>query len=533
MQKEHLQSDNTVHETYHVGIGRVRVDSVPLSKGVKAFYSTYTYSGKVLISYRTENDSHLTDFYNIAILNDDGSDFRLIFSGFIPTKPKANGIRFMIFQDNTKVLLGDYVLECTPTIDTCTSSKLVPVSYPSILEEDERTTHHWSEIIIAPDNKHISWTMLRSDVGAAVAIGTLERKAERYVIENVQLISSIQYFKNDPIHAGYILPQTIRGGEVKQFIRGGTAISVVGGGRNSTPDSMVMDLLSEQITQITHTPGYDETTIFSPDERLGIVMSTRFSKSTDPAIFGILPKPYGAQTLMGMAWSLYMYAIAGVRRFRKGNIGPVLIDIQRSMNEPGYLGVQLTTEENWVYVSPMSWHPDGKRVMWMEMLRGIGQMRIQYAKLLDYEPYPFVHLKSTPDHIPYGVKDLSLLNSANPNVEGKIAGKHLGYIDYIKNVKGYSGKTEARYVNFSDDGINFYSGTEKVLFNATSECRYEAALELKGPIPGEMNLRATFSSLVGPKPARLLFETDIDGKPKSYGYAQYNGTRLNIEDLSE
>lgn len=511
------------------------VSTVPMPDDVILLKGTYTYSGKVLVSYKTENDIHTTDFYNLAVLNDDGTDFRVIFSGVIPRKPKANGIRYMPYQDNTRVLLGDYVLECTPDIDTCTSSSLVPIAYPSILEEDARSTKHWSEIIIAPDNKHMSWTILRSDVGAAVAIGVLERKTDHYAIENVQLINHIHPFEHDPTNPGFIIPIPLRGGEVKQFVRGGNAISVAGGKQNSTPDSIVQDLTSDNRTQITYTPGYDETTIFSPDERLGIVMSTRFSKQTDPAIFGLMPKPYGIYTSMGLIRFLYMYAVDGVRKYRPGNIGPVLIDIQRSMHEAGYQGIQLTTDEkNWFFSSPMSWHPDGKRVMWPEMLKGGDptKMRLQTAKLPDYKSEPPVPITTTTDNIPYGIKDLTVLDSVNPNIEGKIAGKHSGYINYVRNDSGYSGNTEALYVNFSDDGEDFYNGYEKVHYSADGG-RYETNLQLTGSKQGEMNFRATFSALGGPKPARLLFDTDADGKPKSYGYATYNGITLNIADLLE
>ena len=47
---------------------------------------------------------------------------------------------------------------------------------------------HWSEIIIAPDNQHISWTSLRSDNGAAAFTGKLVRKVDRYIIEKTNLI---------------------------------------------------------------------------------------------------------------------------------------------------------------------------------------------------------------------------------------------------------------------------------------------------------------------------------------------------------
>jgi hypothetical protein len=55
-------------------------------------------------------------------------------------------------------------------------------------------------------------------------------------------------------------------------------------------------LKTGEVTQITKTPGYDETTIFSPNEQLGVVMSTRGSPHTNPAIFGLLPRPYGILT---------------------------------------------------------------------------------------------------------------------------------------------------------------------------------------------------------------------------------------------
>lgn len=529
--------DSNSLEASSNGIGRTAISTIPLPSSVKKLESsTYTYSGKVLLIYKTENDINTTDFWNIAVMDDDGTNFKVIFSGVIPTKPKSPGIRIMPFQDNKRVLLGDYVLECAPNIDNSTSAKIVPIEYPSSLVDDARITTHWSEIIIAPDNKHMSWTILRSDIGGAAAIGVLTRKTDNYVIENAQLISSIPAFKEDPKKPGYMIPNPLRGGEVKQFVKGGNAISVVGGKTFSTPDSVVQDLDSDKTTQITYTPGYDETTIFSPDERLGMVMSTRFSEHTDPAIFGLMPRPYGIYTFTDMMWPLYTYAITGVRNFREGNIGPVLIDINRSMNQPGYKGVQLTTDKNWVYYSPMSWHPNGKRAMWLEGYRGSNgsQMRIQKVNLLDYKPKQTVPIKPTTDNIPYGIKDLTVLNSVNPNVNVKIAGKTSGYMSYTRNASSiFSGQSEVQYVNYSDDGVSFYNGYEKININAGGESRYEANVQLTGSKQGEMKFRATFSALWGATPAKLLFDTDADGQPKSYGYATYDGTTLRIEDLFE
>ncbi|OMF26762.1 hypothetical protein BK133_20195 [Paenibacillus sp. FSL H8-0548] len=84
--------------------------------------------------------------------------------------------------------------------------------------------------------------------------------------------------------------------------------------------------------------------------------------------------------------------------------------------------------------------------MWPEVLRGSDctQMRLQKVKLLDYEPQTPVPFEATTDSIPYGIKDLTIINSANKNIDGKIAGKHSGYIHYTRNSSNSSGNTESQ-----------------------------------------------------------------------------------------
>lgn len=527
------------------GLGTVEVTSVPVPDFVKHASATYTYSGKVLVFYKTDEDPDEEDYHNIAVLNDDGTEFRTIFSGIIAQHKKANGIRHMPFEDNRRVLLGDYVLECYPDIDSCERAELVRVQYPWLIKLDPRTWRHWSEPIIAPDNEHVAWTVLRTDIGAANIMGILKRRGNKYVIRKPQVISTLSAIKQDKENDGYIIAQTMRGGEVKQFVRGGTAISLVGAKEGAIPDSVVQDLVSGDLIQITRTPGYDETTIFSPDERLGLVMSTRGSKKTDPAIMGLMPRPHAIHTTSGLIQTLYMYAVAGVRSFREGNIGPVLIDIERSLHEENYQGVVLNDPEGkWVYVSPMSWHPGGKKAMWLEMVRGSDadeggrRMRIRVAKLHDYEPGEPVPFQRTPDAIPYGIPGLKgalkLWTAPYANIEGKIAGKHSGHIEYRRQGKkpaqSLMGSTASTYVNYSDDGKVFYNGFERVRYSFAEESTYEADLRMTGERQGEMKLRVTFSEITS-GPPKLLFDEAEDGKPKSYGYAEYDGVRLNIEDM--
>ena len=57
-----------------------------------------------------------------------------------------------------------------------------------------------------------------------------------------------------------------------------------------------------------------------------------------------------------------------MRTVRPGNIGPALIDISASKAPGIYRGLNLNTHPEWVFRSPMSWHPDGTRALWPEGL---------------------------------------------------------------------------------------------------------------------------------------------------------------------
>ncbi len=501
------------------GFGRIELTSLPLAADIHILSSTYLPGGNVMVFFNTPQDQTIRDYYNIATVNDDGSGFKIIYSGLIPQHKKANGIRHMPFEDNKRVLLGDYVLEAQPDLRDCQSAQLIPVQYPKIIEDDPRTSHHWSEIIIAPDNVHLAWTALIGR-GASVFLGKMQRQESCYTIENVQRISTDEvYLEKD----GYLIPQPVFGGEVKQFVHGGTAISLVGAKHSVLPDSVVQHLNKAASTQVTFMPGYEETTMFSPDEQLGVVMSTRFSPKTNFAILGLLPRPEGVNIFHGLAMPVYMYAVAAVRTCRKGNIGPALIDIEKSMRQSGYQGVALhDPAQEWVYLSPLSWHPSSQKAMWNEQLRGTQTRRIRIAHLMDYEPGEKVAVQVTPDDVPYGKTEL--MHQSAPLLKGTLKGQQ-GFV-HINN-------GEAVYENYSDDGLHVYNGFERVVYLADQSIRYEADLALQGEKSGEMKLRLTFAPIDFKKPVTLSFDILPDGKPASYGYAQYEGTCLTVEAMQE
>jgi len=508
--------------------GRVQIRTMAFDPTVVLRSATYTHSGRVLVSYAHSAQQNEREL-DLAVMDDDGRNMHPLWSGTLPERPKDNGIRFMMFPDNRRVFLGDFILECAPSIDACAHSALLPVDYPAEVDHGDHIANRWSEMVVAPDNRHVSWDTLLANYAVLVFTGTLQRGADRYRIVEPRIVSSVAPFRPDPRHPDGVLPEPIRGGEVKQFVEGGLALSLAGAVRRDLPASVVQHLASGRVEAITDTPGYTETTIFSPDDRLGMTMSTRFSPA-DPAILGLMPRPYPASLNMGLSMFAYTYAVTGVRRERPGNIGPVLIDIRRSRTQNGYLGYNLNSSPDWVFNSPMSWHPDGRRAMWIEGRRPNGALRVQIVDLPDYRPARPVPTRPTPDTMPLASSDMSLVRqfAANSrNISVRVYGRVSGIVTYRRS----GGRTEKVYSNFSDDGRAVYNGSETVVAEPRGRSTYDADVRLTGPMPGIMALRVTFGPLGGSMPARIIFEPDESGQPATRGYVQYGGQRLEASSL--
>ena len=507
--------------------GTPRLLTVPLPDCVKFLDSgTYTATGTVLVSYREEKDSE--SYRRLAIVEDDGANFRQIFSADLPIKPGANGIRYMIFADGKRILLGDWIIECNPDLDHCEHAELIPVEYPELPGQSNPNAMRWSEIIVSPSCTHMAWTTLNGLDGATNRLARLERRSNCYTLEDVQIISTMDFFVPDDQHPGAIRRGTIRGGELKQFIRGGLAVSEAGSAEGTRiSDSVVQDLDSTEVRRITRTCCYDETTIFSPDERLGIVMTTRFSPKTNCAALAWLPRPFMSASLRGTTLPVYMLSVAAGRRMPGVNIGPALIDIQRSMTEEGYMGVNLSDPEGeWVYYSPMSWHPGCKRAMWVERTYDMSRGRLRVADLPEYQPGESIPAAAIPAAIPYATTDGTA--KENPRMTGPIhaVGAHGGSFEL--KINGMN--STSVYVDYSEDGRTIYNGTETFTRDQDG-CTYEAHIKATGEEAGEMDLRIRFSQPNMWSMAKVDFSETQDGSPASFGQATWRGKTLYVNDM--
>ena len=520
---KYVEGSRLIEDTADQGVGRVEVFTLKLDRSMAVQRASYSFSGRVLVVTRDGTQTV------ISSVNDDGTDLTEIYRG-----TSRGGSRLLPFWDNTRILMGDSILECPDgyTLDNCPTDagKMVPIIFPDAFSKGPHVVDKWTEVIISPDNEHIAWTIRRSDCGATNAMGRLVRTENSYEIRDAQYISNMNAFRPDPEHPGLNLYTPEIGGEVKQFVQGGRAISLVGAAPCGMADSIVQDIATGEVTLITRNPGYDETTIFSPDEKLGIVMTTRFSETTDMAVLGLVPRPFG-EVLHNILGQVYMYGVTGVCSSREGNIGPALINIEKSMTEEGYMGLDLSDPDRvWMYNSPMSWKSDGTAAMWIEREKGGSGVRVQIVKLLDYQPGEPVAATDTPAVGGYAQEPANL-----GNYDVKVQGTVSGFVT-IKKETVFLNKTTvtAVYENYSDDGQVFLNGTETSSGAITAKTTYKSNLTLTGADGsrlGCMDVDLTMSaaySIATLFTGRTSPSLDLNA---SYGTADWNGKHAGLEQL--
>ena len=478
-------------------------------------HAIYSKTGKILFIYKKENDKNTY----IGVINEDGTNLKELWSGEWKKYYESNGIRLMPFDDNKKILTGDYVLECFPNIDNCTNSTLLPVIYPPEVVNMEGVYFVWSEIIVSPD-EHIGWSTLSSVYEDVNFIGQLVKNEDNYTITNIQIISTLGFIQYEDEKEGIFKNATLRGGEIKQFTNGGEAITLAGAGDSALAKSVFQNLVGEENYPLTHFPGYEETTIISPDGKLGLVMTTRFSPKTSSYILGYMPRPLVVYTVSKMNQFAYFYGVQEVRKSREGNIGTALINIEESKKNPSYMGYDLH-EEGWAFSSPLSWHPNSKKAMFSETKKNDEKetKRIRIVYLDNYKPSKILENKKTPDNISYAKTLDDLKNAPSTNINGYFKGKE-GIMIFNKT----ESSKKSEYIGYSEDGKTFYNGYEKFEYVGNQYTgKLTSNLTMSGEKKRKMDLTLTMTYS-----GNIIFEQD--GQKISYGYVEYNGKKLTIED---
>ena len=499
---------------------KTHLSNIPLPEDIIIDDGHYMFDGNIFICYKRST----TNFTYFGVISDDGKNFKELYGEEFIVSPLANGIRLIPFRDGKRIYLGDFVFECNDTtknISSCEKGVLIPVNYPEEVVNNTDTYKTWSEMVVAPDNIHVAWTSLNMACGAVDFLGKFKRTENSYEIEESKIISTINFVEPDPTDESILITKIPRGGEIKQFIEGGNALTLVGTQPDEFVKSVYQSLKTEEVYTYSHEPGYDETSILSPDEKLGITMSTRFSPKTNMAIFGLMPRPHCSLVLSKIVESVYTYAVTNVRKTRKGNVGPVLFVKEKSINDPNYHGIDLhDTEEKFVFCSPISWHPSNLKAIWPEVEKGTSNRRLRKLEISNYTPSAYPKIENTTDNVPYAL-DMSEMDNIHydKKTNGTIKGKKSGEIIYYNS--GFSSikqTVKITYVNYSDDGKKFYNGEEEFIGDRTSKNVYKSNVILSGSESGQNNFTITFNT-----------KSDLI-KEETEGYASYGGKTIKAED---
>ena len=499
---------------------KTHLSNIPLPEDIIIDDGHYMFDGNIFICYKRST----TNFTYFGVISDDGKNFKELYGEEFIVSPLANGIRLIPFRDGKRIYLGDFVFECndtTKTISSCEKGVLIPVNYPKEVVNNNYTYKTWSEMVVAPDNIHVAWTSLNMACGAVDFLGKFKRTENSYEIEESKIISTINFVEPDPTDESILITKIPRGGEIKQFIEGGNALTLVGTQPDEFVKSVYQSLKTEEVYTYSHEPGYDETSILSPDEKLGITMSTRFSPKTNMAIFGLMPRPHCSLVLSKIVESVYTYAVTNVRKTRKGNVGPVLFVKEKSINDPNYHGIDLhDTEEKFVFCSPISWHPSNLKAIWPEVEKGTSNRRLRKLEISNYTPSAYPKIENTTDNVPYAL-DMSEMDNIHfdKKTNGTIKGKKSGEIIYYNSGFTQIHQTvKITYVNYSDDGKKFYNGEEEFIGDRTSKNIYKSNVILSGSESGQNNFTITFNT-----------KSDLI-KEETEGYATYGGKTIKAED---
>ena len=502
--------------------------TIPLPEDIIIDDGHYLFDGNIFICYKRST----TNFTYFGVISDEGKNFKELYGAKFDVSDKANGIRLIPFRDNKRVYLGDFIFECsdsTKTLSSCDKNKgvLIPVIYPEKVINNTFTYMIWSEMVVAPDMIHVAWTSLNMACGAVDFLGKFEREADSYKIVDSKLISNIKFLEKDKTNETILIPQVPRGGEIKQFVAGGNGLTLVGTQPDEFVKSVFQSLTTNETYTLSHEIGYDETSILSPDEKLGIAMSTRFSPKTSMGILGLMPRPYCSFVLSKIIESVYTYAVTNVRQYRKGNVGPVLFEKEKSMKDPNYHGIDLhDKEDKYVFNSPISWHPNNLKAIWPETLRGTKNRRLRKLEISNYTPSEYPKLENTTDNVPYAL-DMSEMDkiSYETKTNGIIKGKNSGHIEYYNSGVTVNGQNVTMtYVNFSNDGKKIYNGVEEFIGKREGKNAknvYRSTVVLSGSENGTNSFTLTFKVVDG--------KSDLI-KEETSGSATYGGKTINAQD---
>ena len=482
---------------------------VPLPAGVNPGGGSFDASGERLVLSFTAPGVAGTQ---LATLRSDGSEFRCLTCG----SPIAGNQRpAQLFRDGRRVLVAGpnspapkwSVLECTPSLLDCRSSELLPIALPpnpdpttAILQY--RVPH------VTYDDAWFLWTevRLRGPGGNLSAMGRLVREPARYRVEDARVISpsirSLDIGTDPDLWQGFTQPFEAK----EAHMRGGLDWVIAGTPRAGHYDDFLVELGTGAVRRMTTHPDHDEGLNLSADEQWLVISSGRTDNRVE--FLGLLPRP---PYIDWLAFSVHFVGVAGAPSDglspgadpieRDCYLDPWLLD--RWLERGDYIGQRLLRPaDGWQSAAGgFDWSPDGTELLvrelgWRRLTPpgGTEPARLRIARLTNrapIDPADVVPLVPTPEPA-WAVRyeDWVVPNTFGETV---IPGKHAGRAILRNGLPVVvQGTLEVAFEGYSDDGLSFLDGVERleipVLINVAVRCAVDLTLTglHEGSMKGEI-----------------------------------------------
>lgn len=423
------------------------------------------------------------------------------------------------FRDGRRILAGANIIECAEDL---TSEECTPENiriYPLRWDMDGNDTGpgaQMRELRLHPDNVHLGFSQFHitkhGTFNQYSYFGRLkwnpnstggESPSPRYDVVNVSILSNDKE-KTKVIHEDTGPPRIVLPtdsptvGELRGFSGSGQELTYIGyPTESSNIDVYAANLQSGKVRRLTAHPEYCDPVDISPDDKWHVVMDTR---GTERQMF--LSGLRGIPPLTDLVNVAAVSSVRnnGYRRFFQ----PWLLD--HSGDRDGYVGQKLNAEGSgvpgsgdindpeWNGMADPKWSWDGTRIVYTQVQTmspacgganplpcypskedGGRSERIMVAHLAGREASTPPVVEPVPDEIPWGTKfppgshppERPSLPPGEYRLQGKTSG-HAAMSLASREGTEIIETVSVVYHDFSDDGLDFLIGSEKVSVTSPS-----------------------------------------------------------------
>ncbi len=366
------------------------------------------------------------------------------------------------------------ILQCAPSVVDCKQRSLLKLDLPATGAVQNR------EARVSPDGRWLAWTQLRSD-GTIMALGRLVRHRSDYTLTGVRVINAdLPLGSTSP---GWIADSPY--GEIKRFSANGQSLFYATMADAENFDVWRLDLRNGKRTRITSEKAWDEDVSDSPNGGSLMLFTSRgFDRMT---VFDQLPRPPFIDLVL-FTW---------IGRFQLNTTNRHCLLEPWLLGAGGQVGTYFGQPVNpdpppgWDTRTAGEWSPNGTQLLtWEDRGNTDGTpahpaARIVVASLAARHPHvPLVQRTPAPTWAPTFSTFHGYFSRTGTFV---VHGQRSGSATITMSGDVFSGAWSVSYDHYSDNGMTYLNGTERVSEPSILEqAQWQANLQLTGLHSGSL-----------------------------------------------